>query len=398
MNPLTRMCALALIVLPAAAIAQVAERTIEELKVETQARAEKGAYPVIGILPADVREALAMINTRDRDEWAHAFSSIAQRYLDAAAKAGTDKEKDADYVRAWRLFHFAQWPVPNSDGKQAAYKAAIGAYLRHAAFMDPKLEVVRVPFEDSEIVCYLRLPKAQPGARVPVVLAISGLDSRKETTMENYAALLAHGVGVLTVDGPGTGQAPLKVGPHSERYLQKLLDYLRSRPDIDPARIAVHGVSFGAYWATKLAILERERLVAVVVQSPPVDQYFAANFIRESSLGNREYLFDRGPAFLAVIEGAKVIDDLFTLMPPLSLKAEGLLGKPTPPMLVVGGVKDTQVPWADLVALLSTGDAPKDAWINPVGGHVGRQGLIWPDAKIYETVIVPWLVRAVGEK
>jgi len=379
-------------------MAEVPERTIEELKVETQARADKGAYPVIGLLPADVREALAMIKTRDRDEWAHAFSTVAQRYLDAAAHAGTDAEKDTDYVRAWRLFYFAQWPVPASAGKQAAYRAAIDAYQRHASFMNPKLEVVRVPFEGSEIVAYLRLPKLAPGARAPVVLAISGLDSRKETVMENYASLLSHGVGVLSVDGPGTGQAPLKVGPHSERYLQKLIDYLRSRPDVDPARIAAHGVSFGGYWATKLAVLERDRLVGVVVQSPPIDLFFTEKFIREETLGNREYLFDHAPAFAAVVEGAKETADLYTLMPPLSLKAEGLLGKPTAPMLVVGGVKDTQVPWVDLIAVLSSGDVPKDAWINPVGGHLGRQGTVWPDARIFETVIGPWLVRALGEK
>jgi dipeptidyl aminopeptidase/acylaminoacyl peptidase len=392
------LCVATLIALSATAMAQVPERTIDEIKAETQARADKGAYPVIGLLPSDVREALAMIKTRDRDEWAGAFTAVAQRYLDAATHAGTDAEKDADYVRAWRLFYFAQWPVAASPGKQAAYRAALDAYLRHASFMSPKLEVVRLPFEGGEIVCYMRLPQTASGARAPVVLAISGLDSRKETVMENYASLLSHGVGVLAVDGPGTGQAPLKVGPHSERYLQKVIDYLRSRPDVDPARIAVHGVSFGAYWATKLAILERERLVGVVAQSPPIDLFFTAKFIREETLGNREYLFDHAAAFAAVVEGAKETDDLYTLMPPLSLKAEGLLGKPTAPMLVVGGVKDTQVPWTDLIALLASGDAPKDAWINPAGGHLGRQGSIWPDARIFETVIGPWLVRAVGEK
>ena len=394
----TVLCAATLLTLSAAVIAEVPERTIEELKLETQARADKGAYPVIGLLPADVREALAMIKTRDRDEWAHAFSTVAQRYLDAAAHASTDAEKDTDYVRAWRLFYFAQWPVPASAGKQAAYSAAIDAYQHHASFMNPKLEVVRVPFEGSEIVAYLRLPKLAPGARAPVVLAISGLDSRKETVMENYASLLSHGVGVLSVDGPGTGQAPLKVGPNSERYLQKLIDYLRSRPDVDPARIAAHGVSFGGYWATKLAVLERDRLVGVVVQSPPIDLFFTEKFIREETLGNREYLFDHAPAFAAVVEGAKETSDLYTLMPPLSLKAEGVLGKPTAPMLVVGGVKDTQVPWVDLIALLSSGDVPKDAWINPAGGHLGRQGTVWPDARIFETIIGPWLVRAVREK
>jgi dipeptidyl aminopeptidase/acylaminoacyl peptidase len=340
-----------------------------------------------------VGDALALISTRERDDWAHGFSTIAQRHLDAAAKATTEAAKDAEYVRAWRLFYFAQWPVPASAGKQAAYMAALDAYLKHAALLHPKLDIIRLPFEGSEIVAYLRMPEAKPGERVPMVLAIAGLDSRKETVMENYASLLSHGIGVLAVDSPGTGQAPLKVGPHSERYLSKLIDYLISRPDVDAKRIAAHGVSFGGYWASKLAVVEKDRLAGVVAQSPPIDGFFSVKFTKEGTLGNREYLFDLAPAFVNVIEGAKDVDDLYTLLPPLSLRAEGILGKPTTPMLVVGGIKDTQVPWADLIALLETGDVPKDAWINPQGGHLGRQGKIWSDAAIFEKVILPWEVR-----
>ena len=48
-----------------AAHAQVADRTIEEIRVETQARAERGAYPLIGLDRKDVADALATIKTRD---------------------------------------------------------------------------------------------------------------------------------------------------------------------------------------------------------------------------------------------------------------------------------------------------------------------------------------------
>ena len=38
-------------------------------------------YPLIGLDPADVREAFAKINTTDNDEWAAAFSAVADRYM-----------------------------------------------------------------------------------------------------------------------------------------------------------------------------------------------------------------------------------------------------------------------------------------------------------------------------
>src|SRR6201987_5602866 len=93
-----------------AASAQTADRTIEEIKTETLARAQTGAYPALGIQPADAAEALGRIKGRDPDEWAAAWSAVADTYT-AKAKATADpKEADANFVRAWRLYYFGQWP------------------------------------------------------------------------------------------------------------------------------------------------------------------------------------------------------------------------------------------------------------------------------------------------
>jgi len=110
-------------------------------------------------------------------------------------------------------------------------------------------------------------------------------------------------------------------------------------------------------------------------------------------MGNKEYLFDLAPAFINVFEGAQSIDDLARLLPPMSLKTMGLMGKPTAPMLVVGGVKDTQVPIVDLELLMRSGDVPKESWINPQGGHLGREAKGWTDPVIFSKVIIPWELR-----
>jgi hypothetical protein len=62
-------------------------------------------------------------------------------------------------------------------------------------------------------------------------------------------------------------------------------------------------------------------------------------------------------------------------------------------MLIIAGVLDTQVPIEDEYLLLSKGDVPKEAWINPHGGHLGRQVGVWPDPLIFKEVIIPWLVK-----
>jgi esterase FrsA len=378
------------------ASAQPADRTIEEIKTETLARAQTGAYPTLGIDPADARDALALINTRDPDDWAAGWSAVGDRYMAKAKAAGDRQEADANYLRAWRLYYFGQWPAPTSAGKLAAYRKAADAYLLHAKSFDPPLEVVRIPFEDSEIVGYLRLPAANVARPVPLVLAISGLDSRKETVAETYAAALANGIGFIAVDSPGTGQAPVKASETADKMYSRVLDYLGTRSEIDKTRIVVHGQSFGAYWATKLAHTESARLAGAVVQSPPVHETFQPDFYRKR-IYTREYLFDLLPASLFVY-GKTSADDLLAYLPRMSLQAQGLLGKPTAPIFVVGGTKDTQVPIADLDLLMNSGAEPREAWINPAGGHMGRSGANWPDPVIFRQVILPWEIRRLSEK
>jgi len=370
------------------------ERTLDEIKAEAIHRAENGMYPLIGLDPGDVREALASIKTRDKDEWAAAFMAVGDRYFsEAKSLEKTDPAKaNADYIRAWRLYSFGRWPYPASPGKQRAYAKAIEAFLAHARFWDPPLEVIHIPFEGSEIIAYMRLPKNAQGP-VPLVIAVNGLDSRKEDLSESFSAILPFGVGFLAVDGPGTGQSPVKASPTADRMLSRVIDYVQTRPEVDKTRVAVHGVSWGAYWATKLSIVERARLKGASAQSPPIDTFFQKDFLMNSLLGNREYLFDQVPALMNIFDGVTTVDELAASLEKMSLVKQGLLGKPTTPMLIMAGVLDTQVPISDIYLLLSKGDVPKDAWINPAGGHLGRQVKVWPDPIIFKQVIIPWLVR-----
>lgn len=380
---------------PTIAFAQASgERSLDEVKEEALKRAETGMYPLIGLDPADVREAFSSIHKMDNDEWAAAFMHVADRYMaEGKALAATDSAKaSAAYMRAWRLYSFGRWPVPASEGKKLCYAKALEAFRASAKFLDPPLETVRIPFEGSEIIGYLRLPRGAKGP-VPVLLTISGLDSRKEDMATNYAAVLPYGIGFLAIDSPGTGQAPIKAGENSERMFSRAIDYLLTRPEVDKMRIGAIGQSFGGYWAAKLAIVEHARLRAVVAQSPPVDAAFQKEFVLNKLRGNREYLFGMASAMESILDNVNTVEQLADAFLKLSLVKQGLIGRPTAPMLIIAGALDTQVPVADAYLLLSNGDVPKEAWINPKGGHLGRQVKIYPDPVILRTVIVPWFAR-----
>src|SRR5258706_15194806 len=211
--------ALALCAVSTIAAAQ-SGRTLDELKAEAQARADRGAYPLIGLKPDEVREALSRLTSLDRDEWAASWSQIGDRYM---AKK--------DFHQAWLYYSFARWPVPNSPGKQRAYEKALEAYLQLAKKFDPPLEVLRIPYEGTEVVGYLRMRKGTRPA--PLVIAVAGLDSRKEEMAERFAPLVERGIAVLALDSPGTGQSGMKAAPGVEKSLSRVLDAALARPGID---------------------------------------------------------------------------------------------------------------------------------------------------------------------
>ncbi|HVY59826.1 MAG TPA: alpha/beta fold hydrolase [Xanthobacteraceae bacterium] len=362
-------------------------RTWPELKAETQARADRGAYPVFSIKSEDARDALAKIDSLDPDQWGTAWMQIGDRYFDRAEKeeASNRAAATADYLSAWRLYSLGRWPLANSPKKQESGRKATLAFERYGRLAEPKIETITVPFEGKEIHAFLERPAGI--AKPPVVLSIAGTDLFHDYTAIVTRSFLPAGVASVTLDMPGTGDSPVAARPGAERVFSRLIDYLKTRPDLDGTRIVVRGESWGSYWAARVAYAEPTRIRGTVLQSGPVHNYFQRDW-QKTAFKTKEFLFDYVPSRLHML-GVTSVEQAFDLMPTLSLETEGLLDKPTAPMLVIGGYLDSQVPFADTMLLLTHG-SPKSAWINPKGMTMGRSVTI-KDQWIFDNVIVPWV-------
>jgi esterase FrsA len=369
--------------------------TFEQWKAEVQTRADRQIYPLIGIKPDEVRAALPQVTTPDRDAWARVWISVGDRYM---AKAGQELAADrvaadTDFRNAWRYYNLARWPTLLSPAKKEAWDKAKQAFAEHGKLMDPPAETIHIPFaEGRDIVGYLRVPKrADP---VPLLITIGGLDGWRDDMVGRFAALPENGFAYLAVDAPGTGDSPVKgAGDEADHMFAKLIDWAQAQPNFDKTRIFVHGGSFGGHWAARLAILERARLRGVIDQSGPVDIVFDPKFAHEPAvLTPSFYLVDFAPS-IGFMLGTKPGDDTDKAWAGMSLRQRGLLGKPTAPILVVGGALDPLVPVGDLWAMMTSGTQPNEAWVHPLGLHMGRVPGVWRDEELLMKVMLPWLKR-----
>lgn len=382
---------MATLIITIPAIAQIwGPLTLDELKAETQRRADRNLPPIAGIKPDDARAAIAQLSSLEREVWAAAWISNGERYMAQGKSLESTSPPQAReaYYQAWHNFSTGRWPSEKlSPGKQKAYERALNAFQSYGKLLDPPIETVRFPFEGKWVTAYLRLPKSTKP--VPLVFGINGLDSRKEDVIARVDDFLKLGIGVFAVDMPGTGQSPLLVDIGSERLFSVALDWLQTRKDIDAKRIVVQGRSWSGYWAAMMAYTEKDRIRGAVVHGVGIHGFFQPEW-QKKSFSTREYLFDIFPA-RASIYGVKTEEEYLAYGPKLSLLTRGFLDKPAAPMLVVNGERDTQQPIADLYLMMKHGD-PKDAWVNPAGGHMGRSQS-WSSRDVFQRVVLPWIVR-----
>jgi dienelactone hydrolase len=172
------------------------------------------------------------------------------------------------FLRAADYYRQAEFFLASDDPRRLAtftrMEQSSHHFLKH---LTPPGEVLQIPYEGSTLYAYfVRAPFAVE--RQPCLISMGGLDSIKDEMwfMQAHGAL-QRGISVLMIDGPGQGgtlrRHKLPTRPDYEVPIGACVDYLRTRPDVDPARIAVCGSSLGGYYAARAGAME-PRLAAAI--------------------------------------------------------------------------------------------------------------------------------------
>ena len=331
--------------------------------------------------PDDVAPVLANLTSQDPELWAREWARVANDYEAKAAdleRAGKLSEARDAYIQAYAYYAAGRYPTPHTPGKMACFRKSLEMYEKAGKYFTPVLERVEIPFADSRIPLYVRVPADD--RKHAIVINFGGIDSFKAESYEYDEGLQAAGMATCAVDMPGVGECPVKASAHADAIFSAVIDYLERRPDIDARLIAIMGRSFGGYWAAKMAHVEAQRLRAAVVWGGGVHYFFQHDWLHQSTHAE-SYLMDHDIARCRIF-GVDTLADLARPWSELSLKDQGWLDKPSCPMLIVNGKNDLQTPIADLYLLLEHGTA-KAARVFP-GGHMGQTPQTLP-------TIVEWL-------
>jgi dienelactone hydrolase len=205
------------------------------------------------------------------DDWCREWGRTARHYeelAEAAEAAGLAVTAGEAWRRAALCWHWGKFVFTDHPEEQrAAHERTVACFRRGAGTLSPPAEPVRIPYGRSTLAAYLRVP---PGAPKPIVIMIPGLDSVKEELQATAEYLLARGLAVIAIDGPGQGEAEYEfpIEPAYERVTTAVADYLKGRDDIDPDRIGVFGVSLGGYYAARSAAYEPRVRAAAALAGP----------------------------------------------------------------------------------------------------------------------------------
>lgn len=244
------------------------------------------ALAVIGSdVAADVRSVQAGI--RRVEHIPREMKRIAEkreRMAMEAEREGHELSAAEQYFAAAVLYNFAQGPI-HSEGSELNRSLSAKkneCYDKFILGAPRRIERINVPFEGGLLPGILHFP-AGSSEKPPCVVYFGGMDLFKEMLVTFHGdKLLARGIAVLALDGPGQNEARISRGIccTETNFIaagRGAMDYVRSREDLDHDRVGLVGVSMGSFWITQIAAHDHRYAAAAgfyVCHEPGMDAIF----------------------------------------------------------------------------------------------------------------------------
>jgi dipeptidyl aminopeptidase/acylaminoacyl peptidase len=234
------------------------------------AQAQQGGADVF-----EISRAMRNVEAGDKDSWERAWLRLAekteQRAKDALA-AGHPRTARQFFFHASNYYRMSDVLLTSADEPKRAerFRKSQENFRAAAKLNEPKIEVITVRCSDEQYDGYFCHPVNPKPGKWPAVLFLGGADAYAEEIFFGGKQMLDRGWAMLLVDTPGRGSSMylkgIKTRPDYEVPGKACVDYLVARPEVDPNRVALLGISMAGYYAPRVAAFER-RLKALVAWS-----------------------------------------------------------------------------------------------------------------------------------
>ncbi len=235
-----------------------------------------------------------------------------------------------------------------APGREALYRRMLDLFARSIALAGDNCERIEIPYEGTTLAALYVRAEGMAGP-APLLVQVNGLDSMKEMKYRVGLPqwLARRGVSSLLVDQPGSGEAlrlhGLTARFDSEHWASRIVDWLQTRTDVDPARIGLEGVSLGGYFCPRAVAFE-PRFACGVVWGANHDwrDVQKKRLAKEGAFPVPHYW-----EHVRWVWGAKDMDEFMAIAERVHL--DGILDRIRVPFLVTHGEKDSQIPlhWAE---------------------------------------------------
>jgi dienelactone hydrolase len=307
-------------------------------------------------LPDEITK-LALRRVRSVSDWDVSWTWAAQRFLGEARvyqRTGRNHPAAVSQRHAALAYHVAGILVLDDPRKPRALRASASSlFQKSLPELQPTVRRVQVPWRTTHLPGYLIQPSAT--APVPLAVILNGTSTSKEETLLWSDPFLKHGLAVLALDWPGSGESALTVAPTADcdDFTEGLITIATAEPGLDANRIGLVGFSLGGAVAAFAAASDR-RIGAVVAVTPPYDP--------RPWLGRAQPLLRR---HLAALAGGE--DRAMHLAAGFALP--GVVERSRCPILVMGAGRDLVVPPQEAVRYCAAaGDRGTLLWY-PEGSH-----------------------------
>jgi dipeptidyl aminopeptidase/acylaminoacyl peptidase len=224
------------------------------------AQAQQGGGDVF-----DIARAMKNVEAGDKDGWERAWLELAQRTearAEEARAAGRRRTAKQYFFHANNYYRMSDVLLTIAEEPKRAerFRRARQCFRAAIELHEPRIEIVSVRSGNEEYDGYFCHPVDPKPGKWPAVLFLGGADAYAEEIYFGGKQMLEHGWAMLLVDTPGRGSSIYLKGittrPDYEVPGKACIDYLISRPEVDPNRVALLGISMAGYYAPRVAAFE----------------------------------------------------------------------------------------------------------------------------------------------